>query len=112
MSAPAHRPAPTDQFRDATKMVGARPYTQATVFGRILIALRAGDMSRDALCERFGDCNTQVSRLVAEGLLEIRPQSSPNILRLTAAGRAACPNRRDPVEPSHSRKPRRRSTTA
>lgn len=110
MSARAMRAAPVDHFPDATRNACPRSYTQSTVFGRILIALRAGDMGRDALCDRFGDCNTQINRLVAEGLLEIRPWSSPQILRLTATGRAVCPNRRDPVEPSHSRNPRRSVT--
>lgn len=60
--------------------------------GRILLALRAGPMSVEQLCERSG-CRVDnlLFILKCAGLVE---EDGDYRLHLTAAGRAACPSRR------------------
>lgn len=75
--------------------------TANTTHGRVLIALRAGQMSAMQLRERIPFGSHVVTALLRDGLVEI----SNDLYRLTAAGREACPNRRDArLEPMHARK--------
>lgn len=74
-----------------------RRFSQATPEGRVLLALRPGEMSSLQLLERFGAAYAKsLQRLVELGLVE-RPAGRDAIWHLTRAGRDACPNRRDPV---------------
>lgn len=66
--------------------------------GRILIATRAGDISWPELVERFGaqSCvSLWAGRLIRMGYIT-KVASEPAIYRITPAGRAACPTRRQP----------------
>lgn len=83
-----------------------RPYPQSTVAGRVLMALRAGDMTLTELAERFGlePAEHAAKVLSTAGLVERVPASRLDVIyRITPNGRAVCPCRRDPVRPLHMR---------
>lgn len=86
-----------------------RPHTQSTLAGRVLIALRPGEMTTDEMIERFGlGVTSSLTLLRAEGLIERRSGlGHDTVWLLTAAGREACPCRRDPVTPRYAACPRK-----
>lgn len=61
----------------------------------ILLSMRPGPMTLDALEERFGSAPTsQLSRLLANGLVERCQVDGLSAYRITPAGRQRCPTRR------------------
>lgn len=69
--------------------------SHARMHDRILLALRPGSATGDALTERLGGAHTSaLSDLVRTGLVE-RDDRLDISYRLTPAGRAACPRWRD-----------------
>lgn len=75
------------------------PYAD-TLEGRLLIALRAGELSSEALYVRIGGesyAQRTASKAIKSGLIERRAIEHEWIYRLTPAGRALCPTRRDLV---------------
>lgn len=58
---------------------------------RIMQALRAGTLEAYQVLERFPGVGAEMSRLVRAGYAERTAEG----YRITDAGRAACPNRRD-----------------
>lgn len=67
----------------------AAVFTAASVEGRILLGLRAGEMDTTACYERFPGFSSLIGRLARAGLVARGDDS----YRLTDAGRAACPFR-------------------
>lgn len=61
---------------------------------RILQALRAGPLEAYQVLERFPGVCGELTRLVRAGYIE-RVGDGRSGYRITEAGRAACPNRRD-----------------
>lgn len=71
----------------------ATPLSANSRRGRILLALRPGGMRIEQLEARSGcDLSSSVTALKQAGLIEV---DSDAIYTLTAAGRSACPLRRD-----------------
>ena len=74
---------------------GRQDKSHARMRDRVLLALRAGEASSEALDERLGgDHSSTLSELVRQGLVE-RDDMWGVSYRLTNAGRAACPRWRD-----------------
>lgn len=69
---------------------------------RILLALRAGPLSRDQLIDRLGIVKPYP--LIHEGLVEESKDKESIYYRLTPAGRAACPRWRDLCKPRYRHK--------
>ena len=70
--------------------------------GRVLIALRAGAMDCSQLRVRLPACHAALKFLARSGLIEC----DLFVYRITDAGRAACPNRRDAtLIPMYAKKP-------
>ena len=75
--------------------------TANNLYGRVLIALRAGRMTCSQLRERIPAFYQTLPELESRGLIK---KEDP-FYQITDAGRAACPNRRDAMlEPMHARK--------
>lgn len=68
-------------------------YTANSTEGRILLALRAGEMESEACYERFTGFPQWARGLLASGLIERSEANHGVTYRITAAGRAACPFR-------------------
>lgn len=69
--------------------------TADSLNGRVLLALRAGEMEFEACHERFVSFGTVIGGLVHAGLVERGDDS----YRITGAGRAACPFRNPKAAP-------------
>lgn len=83
-----------------------RPYTHSSLAGRLLMALRAGETTLAGLAERFGRTAVEhvAPQLLRAGLIELNHEDRlDKAYRLTPAGRAACPSRRDAVQPQAMR---------
>ncbi len=75
----------------------ARRFDRNSIRGRILLALRAGEMEGMQFLERFGaDMRNSLWSLIHDGYVRVVGEKKDTKYRITEAGRAACPNRRDP----------------
>lgn len=71
-----------------------RPIYLKAKTARILQALRAGPLDWGQVEERFPGVGGELTRLVRAGYIE-RVGDGRSGYRITEAGRAVCPNRRD-----------------
>lgn len=69
------------------------PFTANSTEGRILLALRAGEMESEACQERFTGFSRAALDLLDAGLIERSGANHGFTYSITAAGRAACPFR-------------------
>lgn len=73
-------------------MAKCKKITAGSETGRILLALRAGEMYPSQVRERFAS-TPSITTLVRAGLIEKAGSGDDAVYRLTASGRAACPTR-------------------